>query len=57
MLDDLLGRATLVTIAAAIALGYAVLQLAQGVAALVLSAFTEREGELGGGGPLELDGD
>ena len=55
-LDDLLEQFTLLTIAAAIALGYAVLNLAQGVAAFVLSALTERRDEFDGfGGTLTLD--
>jgi hypothetical protein len=55
-LDELLSRTTLLTIAAAIAGGYAVLSVAQGAAALVLSAFTEQEGQFDSiGGPLSLD--
>jgi hypothetical protein len=57
-LDDLLRRASLVTIAAAIALGYALLNLAEGVSTLVVSIFTERDtGTFGGvgGGPLSLE--
>ena len=54
-LEDLLSRASLITIAAAIALGYALLSLAQGVSALVLSIFTEQEGQFSSsGGPLSL---
>ena len=54
-LDDLLRQVTLLTLAAAIALGYAVLSLAQGIAALVLSGFTERETEFSSGSPVSLD--
>jgi len=55
-LEDFLSQATLLTIAAAIALGYAVLTVAQGVSALVLSVFTERDDQFGSGlGTLSLD--
>jgi hypothetical protein len=54
--DDLLRQVTLLTLAAAIALGYAVLSLAQGFAALILSGFTERgDAFSSGGGTLTLD--
>jgi hypothetical protein len=54
--DELLSRTTLLTIAAAIALGYALLNLAQGVAALVLSISAEQSEQFGGsGGPLSLE--
>ena len=56
MLDDLLRRTTLLTIAAAIAVEYGLLQVGQGAAALVLSVFTEREGSFAAsGGTLSLD--
>jgi hypothetical protein len=51
-LDALLRQVTLLTLAAAIALGYAVLNLAQGLAAVVLSAFVEAQ--FSEGGPLSL---
>jgi hypothetical protein len=55
VLEDLLSRASLITIAAAIALGYALLNLAQGVSALVLSIFTEQDNQFSSsGGPLSL---
>ena len=55
-LDDLLRQVTLLTLAAAIALGYAVLSLAQGIGALVVSVFTEHEDQFSsGGGPMSLD--
>jgi branched-subunit amino acid ABC-type transport system permease component len=55
VLEDLLGRASLITIAAAIALGYALLNLAQGVSVLVLSIFTEQGDQFSSsGGPLSL---
>ena len=53
--DELLSRTTLLTIAAAIAFGYAVLNVAQGAAAVVLSVFTEQEDQFGSGGPLSLE--
>jgi hypothetical protein len=56
LLDDLLGQVTLLTIAAAIALGYAVLDVAQGLSALVLSGLTEQNDSLGSSfGTLTLD--
>jgi hypothetical protein len=55
VLEDLLSRASLVIIASAIALGYALLSLAQGVSALVLSIFTEQEEQFAGRGPLSLE--
>jgi hypothetical protein len=56
-LEDLLSRAGLVTLTAGIALGYALLNLAQGVSALVLSISTEQDGQLlnAGRGPLSLE--
>jgi uncharacterized membrane-anchored protein len=56
-LADLLERASLVVIASAIALGYALLNVAQGAAALVVSIFTE-QGESAFGdvrAPLSLE--
>ena len=54
-LENLLSRASLITIAAAIALGYALLSVAQGVSSLVLSIFTEQDDQFSSsGGPLSL---
>jgi hypothetical protein len=54
-LEDLLSRASLVTITAAIALGYALLNLAQGVSFFVLSIFSEQSDQFSSsGGPLSL---
>jgi hypothetical protein len=54
-LDDLLRRRTLLTIAAAIALGYALLDVAQGAAGLVLSVFTQQATQFDAGrSPLSL---
>jgi hypothetical protein len=53
--DELLAQVGLLTIAAAIALGYAVLNVAQGASVLVLSIFTEQEGTFAGSrGTLSL---
>lgn len=54
-LDDLLRRTTLLALAAGIALGYALLDVARGAGTLVLSIFTERPFGSLSGGPLSLD--
>ncbi len=53
-IDDLLSELTLLTIAAAIALGYAVLDVAQGTSALVVTAFADPD-ETFTAGPLTLE--
>ena len=53
-LDDFFSRRTLLTIAAAIALGYGLIDLARGASVLVLSIFTEQDGGAGRG-PLSVE--